>query len=148
MFHLGSPDVLPVGDLGVRKGMQALYGLKVGIHLVHLGCWWRQGAPKVPAARFRKPSGGSGCWGLPPAGAAGPRSHGARGRAVEALQVAGQLLHGELAGGRAAWWLAGGPCCRWVPGGSPAALPVWVQWKVEAPRAANGTKSKKKGNKS
>lgn len=30
MFHLGSPDVLPVGDLGVRKGMQALYGLKVG----------------------------------------------------------------------------------------------------------------------
>ena len=29
MFHLGSPDVLPVGDLGVRKGMQALYGLKV-----------------------------------------------------------------------------------------------------------------------
>lgn len=28
MFHLGSPDVLPVGDLGVRKGMQALYGLK------------------------------------------------------------------------------------------------------------------------
>ena len=29
MFHLGSPDVLPVGDLGVRKGMQTLYGLKV-----------------------------------------------------------------------------------------------------------------------
>ncbi|PSC71100.1 putative DNA-3-methyladenine glycosylase 2 [Micractinium conductrix] len=28
MFHLGSPDVLPVGDLGVRKGMQQLYGLK------------------------------------------------------------------------------------------------------------------------
>jgi DNA-3-methyladenine glycosylase II len=28
MFHLGSPDVLPVGDLGVRKGMQTLYGLK------------------------------------------------------------------------------------------------------------------------
>lgn len=28
MFHLGSPDVLPVGDLGVRRGMQQLYGLK------------------------------------------------------------------------------------------------------------------------
>ncbi len=27
MFHLGRPDVLPVGDLGVRKGMQAVYGL-------------------------------------------------------------------------------------------------------------------------
>ena len=29
MFHLGRPDVLPVGDLGVRKGFQVLYGLKV-----------------------------------------------------------------------------------------------------------------------
>jgi DNA-3-methyladenine glycosylase II len=28
MFHLGLPDVLPVGDLGVRRGMQALYGLR------------------------------------------------------------------------------------------------------------------------
>lgn len=28
MFHLGLPDVLPVGDLGVRKGMQAAYGLR------------------------------------------------------------------------------------------------------------------------
>ena len=27
MFHLGRPDVLPVGDLGVRKGMQVAYGL-------------------------------------------------------------------------------------------------------------------------
>lgn len=27
MFSLGRPDVLPVGDYGVRKGMQALYGL-------------------------------------------------------------------------------------------------------------------------
>jgi DNA-3-methyladenine glycosylase II len=27
MFELGRPDVLPVGDLGVRKGMQAAYGL-------------------------------------------------------------------------------------------------------------------------
>ena len=27
MFSLGRPDVLPVGDYGVRKGMQDLYGL-------------------------------------------------------------------------------------------------------------------------
>jgi DNA-3-methyladenine glycosylase II len=28
MFALSRPDVLPVGDLGVRKGMQKLYGLR------------------------------------------------------------------------------------------------------------------------
>ncbi|KAJ0041288.1 hypothetical protein Pint_28297 [Pistacia integerrima] len=28
IFSLHKPDVLPVGDLGVRKGVQALYGLK------------------------------------------------------------------------------------------------------------------------
>jgi DNA-3-methyladenine glycosylase II len=28
IFHLGRPDVLPVGDLGVRKAMQTEYGLK------------------------------------------------------------------------------------------------------------------------
>ena len=28
LFHLGLPDCLPTGDLGVRKGMQQLYGLK------------------------------------------------------------------------------------------------------------------------
>lgn len=27
MFHLGRPDILPVGDLGVRKGMQIAYCL-------------------------------------------------------------------------------------------------------------------------
>ena len=27
MFHLGRPDVLPIGDLGVRKGMQVAYEL-------------------------------------------------------------------------------------------------------------------------
>ena len=27
MFELGRPDVLPVGDLGVRNGMQIAYGL-------------------------------------------------------------------------------------------------------------------------
>ncbi|MPZ49303.1 MAG: DNA-3-methyladenine glycosylase 2 family protein [Dehalococcoidia bacterium] len=27
MFHLGRPDVLPVGDLGVRNGMRVAYGL-------------------------------------------------------------------------------------------------------------------------
>ncbi len=28
MFQLGRPNILPVGDLGVRKGMQAAYGLR------------------------------------------------------------------------------------------------------------------------
>lgn len=28
MFSLHRPDVLPVGDLGVRKGVRDLYGLK------------------------------------------------------------------------------------------------------------------------
>jgi DNA-3-methyladenine glycosylase II len=28
MFHLGRPDVLPVGDLGIRKAIQVHYGLK------------------------------------------------------------------------------------------------------------------------
>lgn len=27
MFHLGLPDVLPYGDLGVRRGLQLLHGL-------------------------------------------------------------------------------------------------------------------------
>ena len=29
IFHLGRPDVLPVGDLGVLKGFRIAYGLKV-----------------------------------------------------------------------------------------------------------------------
>ncbi|KAG2423825.1 hypothetical protein HXX76_014985 [Chlamydomonas incerta] len=28
MFHLGLPDVLPTGDLGVRRGLQLMYGLR------------------------------------------------------------------------------------------------------------------------
>jgi DNA-3-methyladenine glycosylase II len=28
MFHLARPDILPVGDLGVRNGMRAAYGLE------------------------------------------------------------------------------------------------------------------------
>jgi DNA-3-methyladenine glycosylase II len=28
MFHLGRPDILPVGDLGIRKAVQIHYGLK------------------------------------------------------------------------------------------------------------------------
>ncbi len=27
MFHLQRPDVLPVGDLGIRKAFQTVYGL-------------------------------------------------------------------------------------------------------------------------
>ena len=30
MFQLGHPDVLPLGDLAVVKGMAALYNLQVG----------------------------------------------------------------------------------------------------------------------
>jgi hypothetical protein len=29
IFHLGRPNVLPVGDLAVRKGLTSLYKLKV-----------------------------------------------------------------------------------------------------------------------
>jgi DNA-3-methyladenine glycosylase II len=28
MFHLGRPDILPVGDLGIRKAVQTRYGLQ------------------------------------------------------------------------------------------------------------------------
>ena len=28
IFRLGRPDVLPVGDLGVQKGIQLAYGLR------------------------------------------------------------------------------------------------------------------------
>jgi DNA-3-methyladenine glycosylase II len=28
MFHLGRPDILPVGDLGIRRAIQTEYGLK------------------------------------------------------------------------------------------------------------------------
>jgi DNA-3-methyladenine glycosylase II len=28
MFHLGRPDILPIGDLGVRNGMKITYGLE------------------------------------------------------------------------------------------------------------------------
>lgn len=41
MFRLGRPNVLPVGDLGVRRGMENLYRLKVCIQnepfLMHQG---------------------------------------------------------------------------------------------------------------
>ncbi len=28
MFHLGRPDVLPVGDLGIRRAVERAYGLQ------------------------------------------------------------------------------------------------------------------------
>ena len=31
IFHLGRPDVLPVGDLGVLKGFRIAYGLKATV---------------------------------------------------------------------------------------------------------------------
>jgi len=44
MFSLGRPDVLPVGDYGVRKGAQILYGLDElpkPVELERLGERWR-----------------------------------------------------------------------------------------------------------
>jgi len=63
MFHLGRPDVLPVGDLGVRHGMRITYGLpelptpKQAIEIGapwtpyrSVGSWymWRAGEPVAP----------------------------------------------------------------------------------------------------
>jgi DNA-3-methyladenine glycosylase II len=63
MFHLGRPDVLPVGDLGVRSGMRFTYGLpavptpkealEIGAPWApfrSVGSWymWRAGEPVAP----------------------------------------------------------------------------------------------------
>ncbi len=63
MFHLGRPDVLPIGDLGVRNGMRTTYGLpeaptpKQAIEIGapwapfrSVGSWymWRAGEPVAP----------------------------------------------------------------------------------------------------
>jgi len=63
MFHLGRPDVLPVGDLGVRHGMRITYGLAalptpkealvIGAPWApfrSVGSWymWRAGEPIAP----------------------------------------------------------------------------------------------------
>ncbi len=63
MFHLGRPDVLPIGDLGVRSGMRTTYGLpeaptpKQAIEIGapwapfrSVGSWymWRAGEPVAP----------------------------------------------------------------------------------------------------
>lgn len=38
IFCAGRPDVLPVGDLGVRKGIQICFGLKVCTVVSTAGC--------------------------------------------------------------------------------------------------------------
>jgi DNA-3-methyladenine glycosylase II len=63
MFHLGRPDVLPIGDLGVRNGMRITYGLEatptpkqakeIGEKWApyrSVGSWymWRAGEPVAP----------------------------------------------------------------------------------------------------
>lgn len=63
MFHLGRPDVLPVGDLGVRNGMRITYALEatptpkqaleIGARWApyrSVGSWymWRAGEPVAP----------------------------------------------------------------------------------------------------
>jgi DNA-3-methyladenine glycosylase II len=63
MFHLGRPDVLPIGDLGVRNGMRVTYGLPAAptpkealvigapwAPFRSVGSWymWRAGEPTGP----------------------------------------------------------------------------------------------------
>ena len=46
MFQCGRPDILPVGDLGVRKGFQTLYKLKVQGPIIRcLPCSCPDGVP-------------------------------------------------------------------------------------------------------
>lgn len=79
MFHLGHPDVLPVGDLGVRRGMQHLHGLKVGAACgvvevqSHWSCQARgQAGAEVRAAPTPRQQGGQ--WAVPRRhGGLGPR---------------------------------------------------------------------------
>lgn len=71
MFHLGSPDVLPVGDLGVRRGMQHLYQFKdlpTASEMEELSeCWrpyrslgsyymWKVDAPRTASSKKGKKS--------------------------------------------------------------------------------------------
>lgn len=97
MFHLGSPDVLPVGDLGVRRGMQQLYGLKVRAAQSTQGsllqsCLWSLAYGLAPALQATAP--------VAAAGRPGRGGHGADQRVLAALPLSGILLHVE--GGRAA----------------------------------------------
>ena len=55
MFSLHRPDVVPVGDLGVRKGMQAWFGLKAlppPVQMLQLAAPWApyRSAPRPPAS--------------------------------------------------------------------------------------------------
>lgn len=69
IFALHRPDVLPVGDLGVRKGFQKLYGLKALPTVIEMeqlaACWrpyrslgawymWRLVGTKVPVVTFEE----------------------------------------------------------------------------------------------
>lgn len=70
LFHLGHPDILPVGDLGVKKGMQALYGLKSLPSVEAMERIAERWAPyrsvgsyfmwRVPVTNIRNGGGGSG----------------------------------------------------------------------------------------
>ena len=57
MFHLGSPDVLPTGDLGVRKGMAQLSVRTQGKRSVHGRCTWCTAAGSAAAAARELSSG-------------------------------------------------------------------------------------------
>lgn len=57
MFHLGHTDILPVGDLGVRRGMQVLYGLKVrpdGSRSAMLPYTLCYGCPRASSLTFQR----------------------------------------------------------------------------------------------
>ena len=44
MFHLGRPDVLPVGDLGIRRAIERAYGLDslpLEEQMVQIAAPWR-----------------------------------------------------------------------------------------------------------
>ncbi len=53
IFNLGRPDVLPVGDLGVRRGYQIAYGKRKMPEPERLADWGRRWAPhRTMAARY------------------------------------------------------------------------------------------------
>ena len=101
MFQCGRPDILPVGDLGVRKGFQTLYKLKVQ---VPPGIGWHA------LIRGFQPGHAPWAWKTlgqhrkTPACDAGPAERGADGgdcREVAAVPQPGQLLHVARGGGSA-----------------------------------------------
>ena len=53
MFHLGRPDIFPLGDLAVRKGLIHLYTLKVGSCVDSGGKGCKAGSASLVVAKGR-----------------------------------------------------------------------------------------------